>query len=140
MARIEINMIEKFSFETELAVRITDINYGNHVGADAFASLLHEARVRFLNNFGFSEADIDGTALMISDLAVVYKSQSFYGDRLKFEIGAGEFSKYGCDIFYRATHTRTGKLIILAKTGIVFFDIGKKKITLTPTAFSSLFL
>jgi len=139
MARIEINMTEKFAFETELAVRITDINYGNHVGADAFASLIHEARVRFLENFGFSETDIDGTVLMISDLAVVYKSQSFYGDRLKFEIGVGEFSKYGCDIFYRVTHTQKGNLVILAKTGIVFFDIAKNKITHTPEAFSSLF-
>ena len=140
MARIEIKMIEDFVFETELAVRITNINYANHVGNDAFVSLINEARVRFLENFGFSEADIGGKALIVSDLAVSYKSLSFYGDKLKFEIGTGDFNKYGCDIFYRVTNTKTGNLVILAKTGIIFFDVAENKVTTTPKAFLSHFL
>ncbi|WP_299978750.1 thioesterase family protein [Desulfobacula sp.] len=139
MERTEIKMIEDFIFETELAVRLTDINYGNHVGDDAFVSLIHEARVRFLKSFGFSKSDIAGKALVISDLAVSYKSQSFYGDKLKFEIGAGGFNKYGCDIFYKVTNIKTGDVVILAKTGIVFFDFTKNKITTPPEAFSSQF-
>ncbi|MBC2703966.1 MAG: thioesterase family protein [Desulfobacula sp.] len=129
-------MIEDFIFETELAVRLTDISYGNHVGDDAFVSLIHEARVRFLEKFGFPKPDISGKALVISDLAVSYKSQSVYGDKLKFEMGAGNFTKYGCDIFYRVTNTETGNLVILAKTGIVFFDFAQNKITTPPEAFS----
>jgi len=140
MARIEIEMIEDFVFETELAVRITDINYANHVGNDAFVSLIHEARVNFLENYGFSEADIDGKALIISDLAVSYKSQSFYGDKLKFEVGVGDFNKYGCDIFYRVTNTKNNDLVLLAKTGIVFFDFARNKVTNPPEAFLSNFL
>jgi len=140
MARIEIEMIEDFIFKTELAVRISDLNYTNHVGNDAFVSIIHEARVKFLENFGFSETDVDGKGLIVSDLAVSYKSLSFYGDNLKFEIGAGDFNKYGCDIFYRVTNTKTNNLILLAKTGIVFFDYAENKITATPEAFSSHFL
>lgn len=139
MARIEIEMIEKFVFETEIAVRITDLNYGNHVGNDAFISLMHEARVQFLYHFGFSEKDIDGKGLTLADLAVSYKSQSFYGDTLKFEIGVGDFNKYGCDIFYRATNAQTGNLVLLAKTGIVFLDRSRKKVTNIPEAFLSQF-
>jgi len=139
MEQTKIKMIEDFIFETELAVRLTDINYGNHVGDDAFVSLIHEARVMFLKNFGFSKPDIAGKALVISDLSVSYKSQSFYGDNLKFEIGAGNFNKYGCDLFYRVTNTKTGNLVILAKTGIVFFDFTKNKITTPPEPFSSRF-
>jgi len=135
MARIEIEMIEKFIFETQIKIRVTEINSAHHVGNDAFISLINEARVRFLLNFGFSEQDIEGKSLLISDLAVVYKSQSFYGDELKFEIGAGEFNKYGCDIFYRVTNIKTDNLVILAKNGIVFFDYIKNKITKTPDAF-----
>lgn len=137
MARIKIEMIKKFAFETQLVVRITDINYGNHVGSDAFISLLHEARVRFLANLGFTETDIGGAALMISDLAVIYKSQAFCGDILTFEIGAGDFNKYGCDLFYRVTHTKTGNLVVLAKTGIVFFDIAGNTLINPPAVFSS---
>ncbi|RLC03087.1 MAG: thioesterase [Deltaproteobacteria bacterium] len=140
MARIEIEMMEDFIFETELAIRITDLNYADHVGNDAFVSLIHEARVRFLKNFNFSEADVDGKGLIVSDLAVSYKSLSFYGDKLKFEIGAGDFNKYGCDIFYRVTNTKTNNLVLLAKTGIVFFDYAKDKIAAVPEAFSSHFV
>ena len=112
-----------------------DINYGNHVGHDSFISLLHEARLKFLKSIGFSEANIDGKALILSDLAVSYESQAFYGDKLQFEIGAGEFNKYGCDFFYRVSNQKSGKLVLLAKTGIVFFDYAKNKITTMPRAF-----
>ncbi len=135
MARIKIDMTGQFTFETELSIRITDINYGNHVGHDSFISLLHEARLRFLRNIGFSEANIDGKALIISDLAVSYESQVFYGGKLKFEIGADEFNKYGCDIFYRVSNTKSGELVLLAKTGIVFFDYIREKITTMPDKF-----
>ncbi|MCD4720949.1 MAG: thioesterase family protein [Desulfobacula sp.] len=133
-------MIENLVFATELAIRISDLNYADHVGNDAFVSLIHEARVRFLKNFGFSEPDVDGKGLIVADLAVSYKSLSFYGDKLKFEIGAGDFNKYGCDIFYRVTNIKTGNLVLLAKTGIVFFDYAENKIAITPEAFSSHFL
>ena len=43
----------------------------------------------------------------------------------EFEIEAGDFNKYGCDIFYRVTNTKTDDLVVLAKTGVVFFDYSK---------------
>ena len=140
MARIEIEMIDNFVFVTELEVRTTDINPANHVGHDAFVSLIHEARVRFLEYLGFPFAGVEKKGLLIADLSVSYKSQSFYKDRLKFEIGAGDFNKYGCDIFYRVTNIKTGDLVVLAKTGIVFFDYSKNKITNIPEAFVSHFM
>ena len=82
---------------------------------------------------------LDETGLIIADLAVSYKSQAFYKDRLKFEIGAGEFNKYGCDIFYRVTNIKSGDLVVLAKTGVVFFDYSKNKVTHIPAAFISHF-
>ena len=44
MARVKLDMEGvAFVFRTELDVRITDINYGRHVGNDAMLGLLHEA-------------------------------------------------------------------------------------------------
>ncbi len=140
MARIEIEMIDNFVFVTELEVRMTDINSANHVGHDAFVSLINEARVRFLEYLGFPVKGVEKKGLIIADLAVSYKSQSFYKDRLKFEIGAGDFNKYGCDIFYRVTNIKTDDLVILAKTGIVFFDYSKNKVTNIPETFISHFM
>jgi len=135
MARIEIEMTGNFIFETELKVRMADINTANHLGHDAFVSLMNEARVQFLEHLGFSRPGVGKTGLIIADLSVSYKSQAFYKDRLKFEIGAGEFNKYGCDIFYRVTNMKTGELVGLAKTGVVFFDYSTNKVTHIPETF-----
>ncbi len=139
MARIEIKMTDNFVFVTELEVRMTDINPANHVGHDAFVSLINEARVRFLEYLGFPGPGVGKKGLIIADLAVSYKEQSFYKNRLKFEIGAGDFNKYGCDLFYRVTNMKTGGLVLLAKTGIVFFDYSKNRVTNIPEAFVSHF-
>ncbi len=139
MARIEIEMINNFVFETELEVRMTEINLGNHVGHDSFVSLMNEARIRFLDYLGFKTVIGDGKGLIIADLAVSYKAQAFYKDRLKFEIGAGDFNKYGCDIFYRITNKGTGELVVHAKTGVVFFDYLKNQVADIPEAFASKF-
>ena len=135
MARIVVEVGETFIFKTEIPVRISDINSGHHVGNDAFVSLIHEARVRFFESLGYTEANIEGKALIISDLAVIYNSQSFYGDVLKFEINLTDFNKYGCDILYRCSHSKTNVLVLTAKTGIVFYDYTKKKVISIPDAF-----
>src|SRR6056297_1226606 len=139
MARIEIKMVDGFVFETELTIRTTDLNFANHVGNDNFVSLVQEARTRFFMDLGYSDLDVEGKGTIIADLAVVYKSQSFYGERLKFELGAGDFNKYGCDIFYRVTNAENQKLVLEAKTGIIFFDYEKNKVTTIPAGFMSHF-
>lgn len=140
MARIEIEMIDNFVFVTELNVRMSDINTANHLGHDAVVSLMNEARVQFLETLGFSMPGVEETGLIIADLAVAYKSQAFYKDRLKFEIGAGDFNKYGCDIFYRVSNIKTGDLVALAKTGVVFFDYSKNRVANIPEAFVAHFI
>ena len=136
MARITLTLPDTFAYFTELSVRIQDINYGNHVGNDAFVSLLHEARIRYFNYLGYSETDIEGCAIVISDLAVVYKAQARHKDRLKIEMSAGEFNKYGCDIYYRVTRMPDKALILEAKTGIVFFNYLENKVTRMPEKFA----
>lgn len=136
MTRIRFELPDTYFFSTELDVRIQNINYAGHVGHDAFISLLHEARIRFLHHIGYTEVDIEGCATIISDLAVVYKAQALHRDRLTCEIAAGEFNKYGCDIFYRMTNATTNTLILEAKTGIVFFNYLENKVTRMPRAFA----
>lgn len=135
MARVTIDMPDAYIFSTELEVRIRDINYANHLGHDAFISLLHEARLRFIQSLGYSEADIEGLALVISDLAVTYKAQVFHGDQLMIDIAGGDVNKYGCDLFYRVTRIHDKTLVLEGKTGIVFFDYFKSCVGKTPAPF-----
>jgi acyl-CoA thioesterase FadM len=139
VARIELNLPEMFSFSTDVRVRISDINYGNHLGNDAVLSLIHEARLQFLQSRGFSELDIDGCGLILTDAVIVYKSQGFHGDLLTIFAAVDDFNKYGCDFFYKVIRKNGGKEVARAKTGIVFFDYNRQKMVPVPAAFLDVF-
>ena len=135
MPRIKIAMPEKFIFNTEIPIRITDINYGGHLGNDSLLSIIHEARLRFLNHLGYSESNVEGVGIIMVDSAIQYKSEGFYGDELLVEIAVNDFSGIGCDFVYRLYNKKTSKEIALAKTGIVFFDYEKRKTAPVPPEF-----
>lgn len=139
MSRVKLDLPDKFKFSTEVQVRISDINYGGHLGNDATLSLIHEARLRFLNKYGFSESDIDGVGLIMVDAVVIYKSEGFYSDALKIDVTVVDLSKSGCDFIYRITNKLTSKEVARAKTGIVFFDYKKRKVVTVPKKFNDIF-
>lgn len=139
MARVHIDLPETFVYSTELAVRITDINYGGHLGNDSLISLLHEARARFLQHHGFSEMAVGGAGIIVADAAVVYRAEAFFGDRLQVAIGGQDFSRIGADLVYRVTAADSDREVALAKTGIVFFDYGQRKVRAAPPEFRALF-
>ena len=139
MTRIKLDMPEAFPFSTDIAIRITDINYGGHLGNDAVLSLIHEARLRFLMEHGFSELDIDGFGLIMTDSAIVYQSEAFHGDVLTIEVVVKDFTKYGCDFVYRITNKATGKEVARAKTGVLIYDYESKKVVEVPEGFKEIF-
>ena len=140
MARIKLAIPEQKIFSTEIAVRITDINYGNHVGNDALVQLIHEARVQWLSSNNYTELNIEGASLIMADLAVEYKGESFYGDVLQIDIAVGEISRAGFELYYQITTTRDGKNILIAKakTGLVSFNYEEKKVRELPFKFIEL--
>jgi len=99
MSRVKIDLPEKFSFSTLLAVRITDLNYGGHVGNDRILALIHEARMQFFLHWGFRELDLAGVGSILSDAAIEFKNELFYGDILKASVTASNFSKVSFDLF-----------------------------------------
>ena len=139
MARIKLDLPEHFPFSTELRVRITDVNYGGHMGNDSLLGLLHEARVRFLEHCGFSELNICGLGLIMADSVIVYKSEAFPAETLVIAIAVADFNRYGCDFVYRVTEKRSGREVARAKTGIVFFDYQQRAIQNAPQSFLDLF-
>jgi len=135
MARLRIDFPGPVLFTHEIPVRITDLNYGNHLGHDALISLLHEARARFFRSLGQHEGDVDGAGILLVDLAVSYLAQVFYGQVLSVEIGAGEVGRSGCELVYRVRDRDAGTDVALARTGIVFFDYGRKRVAPIPASF-----
>ena len=47
MARIQIELPERFIFSTEISIYINHINYGHHLDNAALLMLVSEGRVRF---------------------------------------------------------------------------------------------
>ncbi len=139
MARIRIPLPEHFPFRTELTVRITDINYGKHLGNDSLLSLVHEGRARFFRHHGFSEMNLGGAGIVIADAAVVYRAEAFFGDRLAIEIGGQDFHRAGGDLVYRVSNGEDGREVAIAKTGVVFFDYDARKVRPAPPEFRALF-
>ncbi|MDL5050170.1 thioesterase family protein [Oscillatoria amoena NRMC-F 0135] len=138
MSRIHLQLPDRFQFTCELPVRVSDLNYGGHVGNDSMLTLMQEARVLFYRHLGFeSEVQLEGTiGQIIADAAVVYRAEAFLGDVLVIEIAAADFNKYGFDLLYRVTNKSTGKEVARGKTGVVCFDYGKRKLVGVPEPLS----
>ncbi|MBK7541203.1 MAG: thioesterase family protein [Candidatus Competibacteraceae bacterium] len=139
MARIKLELPAGFPFSTDLPIRITDINYAGHLGNDGVLGLLHEARFRFMAHHGLQELKVEGLGLIITDSAIVYKSEAFAGETLTVAVTVADFNKYGCDFVYRVTEKRSGREVAHAKTGIVFFDYEKRTVQKIPQSFLDLF-
>ncbi|GAA3920129.1 thioesterase family protein [Hymenobacter algoricola] len=128
MARIKILLPHTFALTIQLPVRITDLNYGGHLGNDALLSLLHEARVQFLRHLGLQEVDpATGLGTIMADVAIEYKGEAFYGDVLQVQLAATELHKYGFDVVYWVKN-QVDKEIARAKTGMLLFDYNTRKL------------
>ncbi|MFD3001296.1 acyl-CoA thioesterase [Pontibacter toksunensis] len=132
MARVQVNIPAHTHFEANIPIRITDLNYGDHLGNDALLSILHEARVQLLNNFGYSEMEIGGASLIMADVAINYKAESFYGDTLTIKMAFDDINKYGFDVTYHVLN-QNGKEVARAKTGMLCFNNTARKLMSLPT-------
>jgi acyl-CoA thioester hydrolase len=134
MSRIQIQLPDTFIYSVELPVRVSDLNYGNHVGNDSILTIMQEARALFYKSLGFeSEVKLDGAiGQVVADAAIVYKAESFFGDVLIISIVVQNFHKYGFDLLYKLTNKVTGKEVARGKTGIVCFDYEKRKMAAVP--------
>ncbi len=138
MARIKIDLPDKFSFSVSLQVRITDINYGGHVGNDSILSLIHEARMHYLKQYGYTEMEFAGVGLIMADAAIEFRNELFYGDTVIVAVASADLSKVGFDLYYKlgkkAGDNADKKRIVVAaaKTGMVCYDYASKRIASVP--------
>ena len=138
MARIKIDLPDQFPFTTEIPVRITDLNYGAHVGNDTILSLIHETRMQWLLNLGYtSELSIEGIGLIMADAGIEFKSELFYGEKIFASLAVTGLTKIGFDIYYKLEKGNSAERIVvaLAKTGMLCFDYQKRKIASVPEEF-----
>ena len=128
MSRVKIKFPEqKPLFTAAVKVRISDINYGNHLGNDSVLSIIHEARMQMLAAWEYTELNAGGNSLIMADVMIAYKNEGFYGDDLQIDIYATEFTAHSFDLLYRIRKVE-GNDIAHAKTGMITFDYSTRKI------------
>src|SRR5450432_3116140 len=127
MPRVKIDLPAVFQFSSVIPIRITDLNYGGHVGNDTVLSVIHEARMQFLHHYGY-------TGMIMSDVAIEFKNELFYGDKVKASVILTEISKVSFALYYKLEKETTGKLVItaIARTGMVCYNYEAKKIAAVP--------
>ena len=139
MNRIKLDLPKQFSFHAIIPIRITDINYGGHVGNDTVLTLFHEARMQFLQHHLFSEMDFGGVGLIMRDAVIEFKKEIFYGDIVKVYVTLSNFTRAGFDVFYKMVKGNEETVVVLGKTGMICYNYELKKIVSVPESVLKIF-
>lgn len=124
-----------YRFSIPVQARIADINYGNHVGYEVFFSYFQDARIAYLDQFGFSERDIAGFSMLVSDANCRYKREIFLGDILLVYCRVSQLKKKSFLMTYQIE--REGLVCAVGATTNVCFDPRLKRVVQLPQAFIS---
>lgn len=139
MSRAKLDLPKEFNFHVSIPIRITDINYGGHVGNDTVLTLLHEVRMKFLQHHNFSEMDFGGVGMIMRDVTIEFKKELFYGDTVDVYVTITNFSRVGFDVFYKMEKNEAKIEVAIAKTGMICYDYKMKKIVSVPASVLEIF-
>lgn len=130
-----MNNASSYPFSTIIPVRITDINYGNHLGHAETVGIFHHARVLFLNKHDFDEMNIDGYGVILLNSQYSFKTEAKFNNQLLINVGVSEFSKLKFSFSYQALNNETGDIISDGNEEFVLYDYTKRKIAKMPEDF-----
>ena len=125
--------MEGFPFSVSLTVRISDLNYANHVGYQNYLSYFQESRLAYLNAMGFSEMDIGGCGIVVAEALCRYKRELFLYDSIQIGCRINQLRSKG----FRCEHQirRQGILCAEGYTDCLSYDHGLKAVVKLPEPF-----
>lgn len=122
-----------FNCSIPLRVRVSDLNYGAHVGYQHFLSYFQEARIAYLKKCGYSELDIEGTGMIVGEANCRYKKELLLNDVLEVGCRIGELKSKRFTFQYRIE--RAGIACAEGSTRNLCFDYEARKVVPLPEAF-----
>lgn len=132
MGRIVIDLPGKYTFSTNIPIRISDVNQGGHLSWDSMFRIIDEAHIQFWKSIGYAERGSKGISRIMVDAGIIYKRQAYHGQTLRLEIAVTELTDRGFDLVYRVTEVNSGDEIARAKTSFLCYDYQKKKVVSVP--------
>ena len=137
--RIKIEKPERYHFSTQMKVRVSDINYGNHMSNDKFLTFANQVRVEFYAAYNMHELDLLGTGSIMSDAFVNYLSEGKLNDILIIYLSVENIHRLGFDLYYRFKNESTGKDVAMVRTCMLCYDYEQHKIAKIPSTLTGLF-
>lgn len=125
--------MDPFKFSLPLTVRVSDLNYGNHVGYQNFFSYFQEARIAYLDRFDYSEMDIDGYGMIVGEANCKYKQELFLNDRITVACRVAELKSKLFIMQYKIS--KDGGACAEGFTKNLCYDYQVKKVVRLPEAF-----
>lgn len=124
---MKIEMPSKWVYSTEIEVRVSDLNYGNHLANQQFLAYAQEARVRLFAKYNFTELDFGGVALIQADAAITFRGEGHLGDVVQIEVALEQTGSSSFNVFYKFTNKTKDKPMAEIRTTIVCYDYEKGK-------------
>ena len=69
--------------------------------------------------------------MIMSDAAIEFKSELFYGESVTIHVTVDELSRLGFSLYYKMTR-EDGSIVALVKTGMVCYSYALKKVVSVP--------
>ena len=117
-------------------VRVSDINYGGHMGNDRALAVFHDARINFLKHFGYSELNIgENVGVILKEADVKYFAEVFLHDELIVGVKIDKVEGIRWNLNYTATRVSDNKVVFSGNTLMISFNYETKKVSPIPRAF-----
>lgn len=125
----------QYNFSIPLTVRVSDLNYGNHVGHQNFFSFFQEARIAYLRQFDYSELDIGGCGMLVAEANCKYKRELYLNDAITVSC---RVSKLKSKLFNMEYMISKGDTICAEGFTVnICYDYHGKSIVRVPKAFAA---
>lgn len=130
-----ITSVEKYLFIEKYRVRVSDVNYGNHLDFSALVRMLGDVRGIFLKRNGYHDMDIGGVGVITTNLNVNYRKEAFFDDELIIGLNFNKISKLRVNLIFEVLDRKSKLEVAQATMGLAFYDYHKKKPVPIPIEF-----
>lgn len=140
MDRLKINIPDKKPhYVHPISIRVTDLNYGNHLANDRLIGLIHESRCQYLRSLDQSELNFFESSLIMSDLRCQYLNQGFLHDQLEISIYVEIIHPKAFCFFYEVKNQENKLVLARLMTTMCCYNYQRQKIESIPQKFIGLF-
>lgn len=132
MPNPNINLDGELLYRCDMQVRVSDLNYGNHLSNDKILSYFHEIRVLWLASHHLSEKDVGGCGLIMTGASVKYLQQAFLHQSLDLSMAVKDIGKARFTLMYELKEANSNQVIAFGETLMGCFDYVRQKPSKAP--------